>query len=250
MSSPLISELNNAYYKNDIDKLSELITANYDILTKTDILCLKNIAVKRLFSDSVDSQNYTMANIFLQVIDRNFMNHLLSMTCDKQSSLAKDTMYNKVKYFLENGANPNIGNSIYHQRTPLHFTTEMYQYNWKYNMDISMVERLSSLLLEYGADPNQQCNLCTESTPWQNMAFSKNIKLIKIFLEKGADPMFYIIRNERIPEQCKDELLLYHMSVQYNDMIKKRHEANKKVYEMVNRKLYTRVGGINLLQFF
>jgi hypothetical protein len=181
-------------------------------------------------------------------VDTDYMGYILSNICSMQSSLGKDSTYRKVKYLLENGANPNIGNSIYHNRTPLHHTTEMYQYNWKYNIDIEKVEELSSLLLDYGADPNLQCNTCTHSTPWENMSFSKNIKLIKKFLEKGANPMFHIISYDLDPEQFRGEL--YRLSIQYLDLIILRYNANMRMPKMVNDKLYYRVGGIDLLSFF
>lgn len=208
-----------------------------------EITCFK-------FSNAVRSNNLKLAKLYIPEVPKDNLSLIFIHLFSTPNYILSDNAYEIIKFLLENGADPNIGDSLRHYRTALHYInfSTMNEKRNDYYQNKSI--QISMLLLDYGADPNQTCLVINRPTPWSQLFWCKDKKLIKKYLEKGADPQYYIDYHLNFPEIYRAESYLYSVSKNYLEKLEAKKKAEEKVRELVVQKLYHRVGGINLDGYF
>lgn len=194
----------------------------------------------RQFYDALRDRDYESAKKIINQIDKDYLSWVFNLHLSIKSIWELRNVIDVIELFLENGADPNRGSEFYHQKTVLHFAVDALQIR---SFNSKHIETAISLLLDYGANPNQECLTCTRSTPWSDL-ISKNVMLVKKFLEKGADSSYHIIQYESLRAEFREQIVPYRLSVLYNQKLEARKKADQRLKELVYDKLFYRTGGM------
>lgn len=194
------------------------------------------------FYNYIKMCDYENAKKIIHNIDIDYISYIFNLHLSNKYIWENNEIVYTVKLFLENGADPNIGSEFYHQKTVLHFAVEMLLCNRNIIKDV--VETVISILLDYGANPNQPCLIYNKCTPWHNMFVCKNVKLIKKFLEKGADVFYHIDSSQCYTEEIRQTIEIYRLSILYKEKLQYTERALQKIKDLVYDNLFYRTGGI------
>jgi len=201
------------------------------------------------FFSAIEYQNLEKAKLYISDIDKEYISWTFIHTLTNH--IFSDIGYDVIKLLLENGADPNSGDSLRHYKTALHYINFSAMNGVKTDKtNYDKLVKLSMLLLDYGANPNQTCLVVNRPTPWKDLYWCKDIRLIKKYLEKGADPQYHIDSLMNMPDIYKLESPLYRISKNYIEKLETKKKAEEKVRQLVVQKLYHRVGGLNLDRYF
>jgi hypothetical protein len=202
------------------------------------------------FSNAVRSNNLKTAKLYISDINKNYLSLIFINLLSSPNYLLSDDAYDIIKFLLENGADPNIGDSLRHYKTALHYINFSAMNEKRNDNYIKKSIEMSILLLDFGANPNQTCLVINKPTPWSQLFWCKDKKLIKKYLEKGSDPKYFINCHTNFPDIYRSESYLYSFSKNYLEKIETKKKAEEKIRHLVVKKLYHRVGGINLDEYF
>jgi hypothetical protein len=241
--------ITQAYNSNDANKLKEIILTNFELF---EHFSAEQTYIRNLFSNALKDSNFEIAKALINGLETDYISWILIREFSGKSIMILPDTYYKVKFLLENGADPNAEDTIHYNQSILHYATSILYYSNKNDLTDEMIEQIDKiieLLLDYGADPNQQDGAFLNSTPWYKYLFSKNVKIIKKFLEKGADYDLIINNYSNCNDEDKCKIPIYNMSILYKDMIESKNRAINSVKQLTVDKLYMRVGGINIKEY-
>jgi hypothetical protein len=218
----------------------------------------ESINYNELFMKAVQNNAFNNIKKLAPFVTSDFMGLCLVRKCKNIQYFKSYANHKTMEILLDLGANPNVKNNEDYDNTPLHYAVAamlaVQNITCQGDPRVEFVERL----LDCGGDPNIENTHPYKLSPWQDMIRCKNSKMIRKFLECGADYTYYInitdieinwhFQTRRMLPQSKPkyDILTYKLCVLYNQMVETREKAINVVKQKFIDMYYQRCGGISI----